>query len=86
VVGTVVELGPGSSAGQVAALVDAIRTDVSAILSENQFPADLVEQIAAETGVVIVADLYSDSLGDPPADTYSGLIRWDVERIAEALR
>jgi ABC-type Zn uptake system ZnuABC Zn-binding protein ZnuA len=88
VIGTVVEApGQDPSAGQVAALVDAIRSaDVSAILSENQFPADLVEQIAAETGVVVVADLYSDSLGDPPADTYSGLIRWDVERIAEALR
>ncbi len=88
VVGTVVEApGQDPSAGQVAALIDEIEgTGVSAIVSENQFPADLVEQIAAETGVEVVSDLYSDSLGDPPGDSYVGLIRWDVDRLAEALR
>ena len=71
----------------MAALIDAIQASgVSAILSEAQFPADLVEQIAAETGVEVVSDLYSDSLGDPPATRIVGLIRWDVDRIAEALR
>lgn len=88
VVGTVVDApGQDPSAGQVAALIDEIeRTGVSAIVSEDQFPADLVEQIAAETGVEVVSDLYSDSLGDPPGDSYVGLIRWDVDRLAEALR
>jgi hypothetical protein len=33
-----------------------------------------------------VTNLYSDSLGDPPADSYEGLMRWDTERIVEALR
>jgi len=88
VVGTVVEApGQDPSAGQVTALIDAIQASgVSAILSEAQFPADLVEQIADETGVEVVADLYSDSLGDQPVDSFVGLIRWDVDRIAEALQ
>ena len=88
VVGVVVDApGQDPSAGEVAALIDAIReSGVSAILSEDQFPTDLVDQIAAETGVTVVADLYSDSLGDPPGDTYVGMIRYDVERLVEALR
>jgi manganese/iron transport system substrate-binding protein len=88
VVGVVVDApGQDPSAGEVAALIDAIReSDVAAILSEDQFPTDLVDQIAAETGVTVVADLYSDSLGDPPGDTYVGMIRYDVERLVEALR
>jgi ABC-type Zn uptake system ZnuABC Zn-binding protein ZnuA len=87
-VGVVVEApGQDPSAGEVAALIDAIdEAGVSAILSESQFPADLVEQIAAETGVVVVADLYSDSLGNPPADSFVGIIAWDVGRLVEALR
>jgi ABC-type Zn uptake system ZnuABC Zn-binding protein ZnuA len=87
VVGVVVEApGQDPSAGEVAALIDAIRqADVSAILSEDQFPSDLVDQIAAETGVAVVADLYSDSLGDPPGDSFVGMIRWDVDRLVEAL-
>ena len=88
IVGTVVQApGQDPSAGQVAALIDAIReSGAQAILSEDQFPSDLVDQIAAETGVAVVADLYSDSLGDAPGDSFVGMVRWDVERIAEALR
>jgi manganese/iron transport system substrate-binding protein len=88
VVGVVVDApGQDPSAGEVAALIDAIRdSEVAAILSEDQFPTDLVDQIAAETGVTVIADLYSDSLGDPPGDTYVGMIRYDVERLVEALR
>lgn len=87
VVGVVVDApGQDPSAGEVAALIDAMReADVSAILAEDQFPSDLVDQIAAEAGVAVVADLYSDSLGDPPGDSYVGMIRYDVERLVEAL-
>ena len=35
--------------------------------------------------MVVESDLYNDSLGDPPVDTYEGLIRWDAEKIVEAL-
>jgi zinc/manganese transport system substrate-binding protein/manganese/iron transport system substrate-binding protein len=87
VVGVVVDApGQDPSAGEVAALIDAMReAAVTAILAEDQFPSELVDQIAAETGVAVVADLYSDSLGDPPGDSYVGMIRYDVERLVEAL-
>ena len=87
VVGVVVEApGQEPAAGEVAALIDAIRsTGARAILAEVQFNDRLARQIAAETGATVVADLYTDSLGDPPVDSYEGLIRWDVDRIIAAL-
>lgn len=88
VVGVAVEApGQDPSAGEIAALVDAIRSSgVQAIFSENQFPTALVDQIGRETGATVVADLFTDSLGVPPVTSYEALIRWDVERIVEALR
>lgn len=88
IVGTVIEApGQDPSAGETAALVQAIRDEgVSAIFAESQFPSSLTRTIAAETGVTVVTDLYNDSLGAPPVDSYEGLIRWDVERIVEALQ
>jgi ABC-type Zn uptake system ZnuABC Zn-binding protein ZnuA len=88
IVGVAVEApGQEPSAGEIAALIDAIRASgVKAILGEVQFPTDLVDQIAAETGAVVEADLYTDSLGDPPVDSYEGMIRWDIEKIVAALR
>jgi ABC-type Zn uptake system ZnuABC Zn-binding protein ZnuA len=56
------------------------------ILSEVQFSDELAQTIATETGATVVSDLYTDSLGDPPVDTYTGLLRYDVDRIVEALR
>lgn len=88
VVGVVVAVpGQDPSAGEVADLIDAIRAvGARAIISEVQFSADLARTIAEETGATVVSDLYTDTLGDPPVDTYEGLIRWDVERIAGALQ
>lgn len=88
IVGVVVDApGQDPSAGEIAALIEAIRAnDVKAIFSEIQFNPDLADRIAAETGATVVADLYNDSLGDPPVDTYEGMIRWDVDRVVEALR
>jgi zinc/manganese transport system substrate-binding protein/manganese/iron transport system substrate-binding protein len=87
IVGVAVEApGQEPSAGEIAALIDAIRAaSVKAIFSEVQFPSDLVDRIAAETGATVEAELYNDSLGDPPVDTYEGLIRWDIEKIVAAL-
>jgi manganese/iron transport system substrate-binding protein len=87
IVGTVVDApGQEPSAGEVAALVDTIReSGAVAVFAESQFPDDLVDTISAETGIAVVTDLYNDSLGDPPVDTYEGLIRWDVERIVSVL-
>jgi zinc/manganese transport system substrate-binding protein len=59
---------------------------VKAIFSENQFPTDLVDQLAHETGAKVVADLFDDSLGAAPVDSYEGVIRWDTEHIVEALK
>jgi ABC-type Zn uptake system ZnuABC Zn-binding protein ZnuA len=79
--------GQDPSARAIADLVGVIRDEgVRAILAEAQFSPDLVRTLADETGVVVVSDLYTDSLGEPPVDTYEGLIRWDVDRVAAALR
>jgi ABC-type Zn uptake system ZnuABC Zn-binding protein ZnuA len=87
IVGSVVGVpGQDPSAGEVAALVDAIRASgAKAVFTEAQFNPELAEAIADEAGVVVESDLYNDSLGDPPVDTYEGLIRWDTEKIVSAL-
>ena len=88
VVGVVVEApGQDPSAADIAALVQAIRTaNVKAILSEVQFSDELAQTIASETGATVVSDLYTDSLGNPPVDTYEAAIRHDVDLIASALK
>jgi ABC-type Zn uptake system ZnuABC Zn-binding protein ZnuA len=79
--------GQDPSAGEIADLIEAIRDEgVKAIFSEVQFSDDLVEAIADETGARVVSDLYNDSLGDPPVDSYIGMMEWNAERIAEALQ
>lgn len=78
--------GQDPNAGYTAALVDAIRrAGVKAIFSETQFPAKLVDQLAAETGAKVVANLYDDALGDPPVTSYEAVIRWDTEQLVGAL-
>ena len=79
--------GQDPSAGDTADLVKAIReAGVKAIFSEAQFPARLVQQLAAETGTNVVSTLYDDALGDPPITTYEAVIRWDTEQFVAALR
>ena len=88
IVGVAVEEpGQDPSAGYTARLVDAIRAaGVKAIFSERQFPAKLVQQLAAETGTKVVANLYDDALGDPPVTSYEEVIRWDTQQLVDALR
>ncbi len=85
--GTVVDApGQEPSAGQVARLIDVIRRDgIRAIFAEAQFSEDLVRTIADETGATVVSDLYTDSLGDGPRDTYAGMMAWNIEQVAAAL-
>jgi manganese/iron transport system substrate-binding protein len=87
IVGTVIDApGQDPSAGEIAGLIDEIRASgASALFGEAQFNPDLARTIAEEAGVAVVTDLYTDSLGDPPADTYEGLIRTDVGKVVEAL-
>ncbi len=88
IVGVAVQApGQDPSAGDTAALVKAIRAaGVKAIFSEAQFPAKLVRQLADETGSKVVADLYDDSIGDPPVATYEGVVRWDTQQLVDALK
>ena len=87
IVGTIVDApGQDPSAGEIAELVTAIReSGAKAVFGEVQFSPELVQTVAEEAGVVVESDLYNDSLGDPPVDTYEGLIRWDVEKVVAAL-
>jgi ABC-type Zn uptake system ZnuABC Zn-binding protein ZnuA len=89
VVGTVFPTvaGEGSpSAQQVAALIESIQTTgAPAIFLETGSNADLARQVARETGVEVVTDLYVASLGENAA-TYVDMMRWNVNLIVEALR
>ena len=85
--GTIVDApGQDPSASQVAALVNTIKArGVRAIFAEAQFNPDLAKAIGRETGATVVADLYTDTLGDAPVDTYAGLMRWNVDTVVAAL-
>lgn len=79
--------GQDPSAGYTAKLIDAIKkAGVKAIFSESQFPTKLVQQLAAETGAKVVANLYDDALGDPPVTSYEAVIQWDTQQLVAALK
>lgn len=92
VVGTVIpglETTAEPSAKQVAELLTLIdREGVPAIFTENTANPALAAELASEAGIVVVDDLYTDSLGDADsgADTYLGLMRTDTLLIVEALQ
>ena len=85
--GTIVAApGQDPSAGSIARLVNTVRTDnVKAIFTEAQFNDELARTIAAETGVAVVSNLYDDTVGDPPEDTYVGVMRWIVDQVVGSL-
>jgi len=71
----------------VTALIDTIRDEeAAAIFTEAQFSTTAAERISEETGLKIVGTLYNDSVGDAPADSYIGMMRWNVEQVVEALQ
>lgn len=76
------------SPAELAELVEKVKSEqVVAIFSEAQVSPRLAETLAREAGVkTIVADLPTDSLGDPPADSYVGVMRVIVDKIVQALR
>ena len=88
IVGVAVEApGQDPSAGYTAELITAIKAaGVKAIFSESQFPTNLVDALASETGAKVVANLYDDALGDPPVTSYEALMTWDVDQLTAALR
>jgi zinc/manganese transport system substrate-binding protein/manganese/iron transport system substrate-binding protein len=88
-VGVIVEnVGQDPSAGELAELVGAVRAaGVKAVFSEAQFSPKLAETLATEAGIEkVVTTLYNDALGDPPADTYLGMMQWNVEQVVAALK
>jgi ABC-type Zn uptake system ZnuABC Zn-binding protein ZnuA len=81
-------VGQEPTASELAALVEKVRgAGVSAVFSEAQFSPELTQTLADEAGVrTVVTTLYNDALGPAPANTYLGLMRWDVDQIVAALR
>ncbi len=77
------------SAKQLAALIDQIKaTGAPAIFLETGANTQLARQIAAETGIKVVSDLYTHSISsaDGPAPTYLELMRYNSRQIVEALK
>jgi ABC-type Zn uptake system ZnuABC Zn-binding protein ZnuA len=77
------------SAQQLARLIDQITaTGAPAIFLETGANAQLAEQVARETGVKVVAGLYTHSTSEPsgPAPDYIGMIRYNTTAIVDALR
>lgn len=76
------------SAQELAALEDAIRgLGVKAVLVEKNINPALAQQVAQDTGVLLVP-LYNGSLseGDGPAATYIEFMKYNVGEIVRALR
>jgi len=81
------EPGKPPSAGDLAELVEKVRTaKVPAVFSEVGGSPQLAETIGKETGAKVVTDLPTDSLLDPPADSYIGLMRVVVDKVVAALK
>jgi ABC-type Zn uptake system ZnuABC Zn-binding protein ZnuA len=77
------------SAGQIADLIATIRREgVKAIFAEQSVNASVARQVARDTGVKIVDDLYGDSLGPEGsgAETIEGMLVTNARKIAAALR
>jgi ABC-type Zn uptake system ZnuABC Zn-binding protein ZnuA len=77
------------SAKQLAALIDQIKASgVPAIFLETGSNPQLAQQIAGETGVRVVSDLYTHSVSaaDGPAPTYIELMRYNAKQVVEALK
>jgi ABC-type Zn uptake system ZnuABC Zn-binding protein ZnuA len=80
-------VGQDPSAADLAALVEKVKAaHVKAVFSEAQFSPKLAETLAQEAGITtVVTTLYNDALGPAPADTYVGLMGWNVDHIVAAL-
>jgi manganese/iron transport system substrate-binding protein len=85
--GTIVDApGQDPSAGQIADLVTKIKASgAKAIFAEAQFNDALAKAIAKETGATVVYDLYDDTLGDPPQDSFTGIMSWNADKVVAAL-
>ena len=81
-------VGQEPTASALAALVQKVKAaGVTAVFSEAQFSPKLAQTLADEAGIKqVVTTLYNDALGPAPADSYPGMMRWNMDKIVEALR
>lgn len=92
VIGTVipsVSTGASPTAQELAALSDHIReTGVPAIFLETGASPQLAQQLAAETGIKVVTELFTHSITEPggKAPTYISMMKHNVNAIIEALK
>ena len=74
---------------EVARLIDQVdQLGVRAIFGSEVFPSPVLEQIAAATGAVYVADLRDDDLPGAPGDpehSWFGMMRSNTAAMVEAL-
>jgi ABC-type Zn uptake system ZnuABC Zn-binding protein ZnuA len=72
----------------LAELVKTVRAlNVPAIFAEVSASSRFADVIASEAGIMVVSDLYSESLSgaDGPASTYADYLRYNAQKIAETL-
>lgn len=92
IVGTVipgVSTGAAPSAQQLAHLIDQIKTSgATAIFIETGANPQLAEQVAQETGVKVITDLYTHSITDAigAAPTYIDMLKHNTLTIVNALK
>jgi zinc/manganese transport system substrate-binding protein len=76
------------SAAEVVKLIEEIKAvGVPAIFTENVANPKLMERVAAEAGVTLGPQLYTDALGEPGSDgeTYLKMMRYNVTTLVTAL-
>ncbi|KAA0267387.1 MAG: zinc ABC transporter substrate-binding protein [Chloroflexi bacterium] len=77
-----------ASAQEVASAIERIKLSGAPAIFLGEVENDsLAEQIASETDVKVVRDLYLETLTDgPPAATYIEMMKYNVTQIADALK
>ncbi len=84
-----VSTGSSPSAQQLAQLINHIRsTQAPAIFLETGANPQMANQVAQETGIKVITDLYTHSISDAngPAPTYIDMMKYDVRTMVDALK
>lgn len=75
------------SAKTVASIIRQIKREgITAVFTENIKDTRMIDRIAKETGVKVSGKLYSDALGNAPANTYIGMYTYNVKMMASAMK
>ena len=75
------------SAKAVASIIRQIKREgIKAVFTENIKDTRMIDRIAKETGVKVSGKLYSDALGNAPANTYIGMYRYNVKIMTDAMK